>query len=71
MVVRLSNQGKIAMSLMIRTYKKSNKSLTIIAEQIAILLIFNKLKLNFVLRIMRYKSKISLKTIILIVSTDL
>ena len=44
-VVRLSNQGKITMSSMIRTYKKSNKPQTIIAELIAILLIFNKLKL--------------------------
>ena len=45
--VRLSSQGKKAMSSMIRTYKKSNKSLTIITELIAILLIFNKLKFNF------------------------
>ena len=46
-VVRLSNQGKITMSKMSRTYMKSNKPLTIITELIAILLIFNKLKFNF------------------------
>ena len=45
-VVRLSNQGKITTSSMIRTYKKSNKPQTIITELIAILLIFNKLKFN-------------------------
>ena len=43
----LSSQEKIAMSSMIRTYEYSNKSLTIIAELIAILLIFNKLKFIF------------------------
>jgi len=32
---------------MFRTYVYSNKPLTIIAELIAILLIFNKLKFNF------------------------
>ena len=45
--VRLSNQGKIAMSSMIRTYKESNKPLTIITELTAILLIINKLKFNY------------------------
>ena len=52
-VVHLSNQGKIAMSSMIRTYKKSNKPQTIITELIAILLIFNKLKFNLLLIIIR------------------
>ena len=46
MVVHLSNRGKKAMSLMIRTYEYSNKPLTIITELDAILLIFNKLKFN-------------------------
>ena len=45
--IRLSNQGKIAMSSINRTYEKSNKPLTIIAELTAILLIINKLKFNF------------------------
>ena len=45
--IRLSNQGKIAMSSMNRTYKKSNKPSTIITELTAILLIINKLKFNF------------------------
>ena len=46
-VIRLSNQGKIAMSSMNGTYKNSNKPLTIITELTAILLIINKLKFNF------------------------
>ena len=46
-VVRLSNQEKKAMSLMIRTYECSNNPQTIITEHIALLLIFNKLKFNF------------------------
>ena len=46
-VIRLSNQGKIAMSSMNRTYEKSNKPLNIITELTAILLIINKLKFNF------------------------
>ena len=46
-VIRLSNQGKIAMSSMNRTYKYSNKPSTIITELTAILLIINKLKFNF------------------------
>ena len=46
---RLSNQGKIAMSSMNRTYEKSNKPLNIITELTAILLIINKLKFNFFL----------------------
>ena len=45
--IRLSNQEKKAMSSMNRTYKKSNKPLTIITELTAILLIINKLKFNF------------------------
>ena len=45
-VVHLSSQGKIAMSSMIRTYKESNKPLTIITELTAILLFINKLKFN-------------------------
>ena len=46
-VIRLTNQGKIAMSSMNRTYEKSNKPLTIITELTAILLIINKLKFFF------------------------
>ena len=53
-VVHLSNQEKIAMSSMIRSYKYSNKPLTIITELIAILLIFNILKFNLLLIIIRF-----------------
>ena len=55
-VIRLSNQGKITMSSMSRTYEYSNKPLTIIAELIAILLIINKLKFNFAFK--NYKNQL-------------
>ena len=58
---RLSNQGKIAMSSMIRTYKKSNKPQTIITELTAILLIINKLKFNFFLKLRDLIVKASIK----------
>ena len=70
-VVRLSNQEKTVMSLMIRTYKWTNKSLTIIAEDIAILLIFNKLKLNFVFKNYVIKLKLKKITTILVKSINL
>ena len=53
-VVHLSNQGKIAMSSMIRTYKYSNIPLTIITELNAILFIFNKLKFNLLLKNIKF-----------------
>ena len=52
---RLSNQGKIAMSSLNRTYEKSNKPLNIITELTAILLIINKLK--FIFEISRFNCK--------------
>ena len=70
-VVRLSNQEKTVMSLMIHTYKWTNKSLTIIAEYIAILLIFNKLKLNFVFKNYVIKLKLKKITTILVKSINL
>ena len=71
MAVRLSNQGKITMSLMNRTYKLSNETLTIITELNAILLIFNILKFNFAFKnymILLKREKI--KTIILTIIID-
>ena len=44
---------------MIRTYKQSNKPLTIITEHIAIQLIFNKLKFNFAFK--NYKIQLKRK----------
>ena len=71
-VIRLSNQGKIVMSLMIRTYEYSNKPQTIITELIAILLIINKLKFNFAFKnymiLLKRKQK---KTTILFMSINL
>ena len=60
-VVHLSNQGKIAMSSMNRTYEKSNKPLNIITELTAILLIINKLKFNFFLILQDLFVKASIK----------
>ena len=59
--VRLSNQGKIAMSSTFRTYLYSNGLLTIITELIAILLIFNKLKFNIAFKNYEIKLKIQKK----------
>ena len=71
-VIRLSNQGKIVMSSMIRTYVYSNKPQTIITELIAILLIINKLKFNFAFKnymiLLKRKQK---KTTILFMSINL
>ena len=50
-VNHLSNQGKIAMSSMIRTYRNSIKPLYNITKVIVILLVFNKLKFNLHLSI--------------------
>jgi len=63
--VRLSSQEKKATSSRIRTYKKSNKPLNIITELIAILLIFNKLKLNFAFKNYEIKLKSPKKSIML------
>ena len=67
----LSNQGKIAMSSMSRTYKKSNKPQTIITEHISILLIFNKLKFNFAFWNYEKIEKKTKNTTILIINIDL
>ena len=42
---------------MIRTFKQSNKPLTIITELIAILLIFNKLKFNIAFKNLKIQLK--------------
>ena len=56
------------MSKKIRTYKQSNKPLTIITELISILIIFNKLKFNFALNNYKIRLKIELRiTIILFI----
>ena len=59
------------MSSMFRSYRYSDKPLTIITELIAILLIFNKLKFNFALNNYLVNSKRQLEKItILFIGID-
>jgi len=64
-VVHLSSQEKKVMSSMDGTYKLSNKPQTIIAELIAILLIFNKLKFNYAFKNYLIQLKIEQKKTII------